>query len=244
MIPAVTTEKYEVVIGIEVHAQVRTRSKMFCRCSADYSGAEPNTHVCPVCLGLPGVLPVINEQAAAATIMTGLALSCEIPERAKFDRKNYPYPDLMKGYQISEYDMPLCRNGHLDVEVEGQTRGAPRAPPPPHRPPRRRGRGPDAAHPRQPRPPGGGHGAAAPPHGRQRRRLLAAGRQPRRHAADGDRHGAGRALAGGGHRLPNEAAPDPALPGRERREHGGGQLPLRAAPQPAAARRERARRQG
>ena len=122
MIPAVTTEKYEVVIGIEVHAQVRTRSKMFCRCSADYSGAEPNTHVCPVCLGLPGVLPVINEQAVAATIMTGLALSCEIPERAKFDRKNYPYPDLMKGYQISEYDMPLCRNGYLDVEVDGTKR--------------------------------------------------------------------------------------------------------------------------
>ena len=122
MIPAVTTEKYEVVIGIEVHAQVRTRSKMFCRCSADYSGAEPNTHVCPVCLGLPGVLPVINEQAVAATIMTGLALSCEIPERAKFDRKNYPYPDLMKGYQISEYDMPLCRNGYLDVEVDSTKR--------------------------------------------------------------------------------------------------------------------------
>jgi len=121
MIPALKTA-YEVVIGLEVHAQVKTRSKMFCRCSADYSGAEPNTHVCPVCLGMPGVLPVINAAAVEATIMTGLALNCEIPERAKFDRKNYPYPDLMKGYQISEYDMPLCRNGHLDVEVEGQTR--------------------------------------------------------------------------------------------------------------------------
>src|SRR3990172_4613816 len=122
MIPAVTTEKYEVVIGIEVHAQVRTRSKMFCRCSADYSGAEPNTHVCPVCLGMPGVLPVMNAQAVEFTIMTGLALNCEIPERAKFDRKNYPYPDLMKGYQISEYDLPLCRNGYMDVEVDSTKR--------------------------------------------------------------------------------------------------------------------------
>jgi aspartyl-tRNA(Asn)/glutamyl-tRNA(Gln) amidotransferase subunit B len=121
MIPALETA-YEIVIGLEVHAQVTTRSKMFCRCSTDYSGAEPNTHVCPVCMGMPGVLPVINAAAVEATIKTGLALHCEIPERAKFDRKNYPYPDLMKGYQISEYDMPLCINGYLDVEVEGVTR--------------------------------------------------------------------------------------------------------------------------
>jgi aspartyl-tRNA(Asn)/glutamyl-tRNA(Gln) amidotransferase subunit B len=121
MIPALISE-YEVVIGLEVHAQLTTLSKMFCRCSTDYSGAEPNTHVCPVCFGMPGVLPVINEQAVQYTIMTGLALNCEIPSRAKFDRKNYPYPDLMKGYQISEYDLPLCVNGHLDVEVDGQTR--------------------------------------------------------------------------------------------------------------------------
>jgi aspartyl-tRNA(Asn)/glutamyl-tRNA(Gln) amidotransferase subunit B len=121
MVSALKTD-YEVVIGLEVHAQVKTRSKMFCRCRSDYSGAEPNTHVCPVCLGMPGVLPVINEAAVEATIMTGLALNCEIPERAKFDRKNYPYPDLMKGYQISEYDMPLCRNGYVDVEVDGVKR--------------------------------------------------------------------------------------------------------------------------
>jgi aspartyl-tRNA(Asn)/glutamyl-tRNA(Gln) amidotransferase subunit B len=121
MSPAEAPSKYEIVIGLEVHAQVRTRSKMFCRCSSDYSGAEPNTHVCPVCMGMPGVLPVINARAVEATIMTGLALHCEIPERAKFDRKNYPYPDLMKGYQISEFDMPLCQNGYLDVEVDGKT---------------------------------------------------------------------------------------------------------------------------
>jgi aspartyl-tRNA(Asn)/glutamyl-tRNA(Gln) amidotransferase subunit B len=117
-----TESPYEVVIGLEVHSQVLSRSKMFCRCSTDYSGAEPNTHVCPVCMGMPGVLPVINERAVEATIMTGLALNCTIPDRAKFDRKNYPYPDLMKGYQISEYDQPLCINGYLDVEVDGVTR--------------------------------------------------------------------------------------------------------------------------
>ena len=121
MIPALETA-YEIVIGLEVHAQVTTRSKMFCRCSTAYSGAEPNTHVCPVCMGMPGVLPVINEAAVEATIKTGLALNCEISERAKFDRKNYPYPDLMKGYQVSQFDMPLCKNGYLDVEVEGETR--------------------------------------------------------------------------------------------------------------------------
>jgi aspartyl-tRNA(Asn)/glutamyl-tRNA(Gln) amidotransferase subunit B len=121
MIPALEPV-YETVIGLEVHSQVRTRSKMFCRCSTEYSGDEPNTHVCPVCMGMPGVLPVINAAAVEATIRTGLALNCEIPERAKFDRKNYPYPDLMKGYQISEYDMPLCKSGFLDVEVEGVTR--------------------------------------------------------------------------------------------------------------------------
>jgi aspartyl-tRNA(Asn)/glutamyl-tRNA(Gln) amidotransferase subunit B len=121
MISALETA-YETVIGLEVHAQLTTRSKMFCRCSTSYSGTDPNTHVCPVCMGMPGVLPVINAAAVEATIKTGLALNCEIPSRAKFDRKNYPYPDLMKGYQISEYDMPLCVNGYLDVEVDGVTR--------------------------------------------------------------------------------------------------------------------------
>ncbi len=113
--------KYETVIGLEVHAQLLTKSKMFCSCSASYSDAAPNTHVCPVCLGMPGVLPVINRQAVEYTIMTALALNCTIPENAKFDRKNYPYPDLVKGYQISQYDMPFSQNGYLDVEVDGAT---------------------------------------------------------------------------------------------------------------------------
>jgi aspartyl-tRNA(Asn)/glutamyl-tRNA(Gln) amidotransferase subunit B len=106
---------YEAIIGMEVHAQLLTRSKMFCGCEAAIFGAEPNTHVCPVCLGLPGALPVINRKAVAATIMVGLALNCEIAETAVFSRKNYFYPDLPKSYQISMYDFPLCRNGWLDL---------------------------------------------------------------------------------------------------------------------------------
>jgi aspartyl-tRNA(Asn)/glutamyl-tRNA(Gln) amidotransferase subunit B len=111
---------FETVIGLEVHAQVLTRSKMFCSCSVPSLESPPNTHVCPVCLGMPGVLPVINREAVELTVMTGLALNCEIPAEAKFDRKNYHYPDLMKGYQISEYDMPLCVNGWLEIETGGQ----------------------------------------------------------------------------------------------------------------------------
>ncbi|MBI4202714.1 MAG: Asp-tRNA(Asn)/Glu-tRNA(Gln) amidotransferase subunit GatB [Chloroflexi bacterium] len=114
--------EYETVIGLEVHAQLLTRSKMFCRCSADYAAAPPNTHVCPVCLGLPGVLPVINEQAIRYTVMTALALNCAIAGVTKFDRKNYPYPDLVKGYQISQYDTPISHQGWLAVEADGATR--------------------------------------------------------------------------------------------------------------------------
>ncbi len=116
------TTDFEIVIGLEVHAQLLTKSKMFCTCNTDYAYAAPNTHVCPVCMGMPGVLPVINERAVAYTIMTALALNCTIPEYSKFDRKNYPYPDLMKGYQISQYDIPLSRNGYLMIEHEGQTK--------------------------------------------------------------------------------------------------------------------------
>jgi len=113
---------YETVIGLEVHAQLLTKSKMFCRCSADYASAPPNTHVCPVCLGMPGVLPTINQQAVEYTVMTALALNCTIPELTRFDRKNYPYPDLMKGYQISQYDAPLGEGGRLTIEVNGEKR--------------------------------------------------------------------------------------------------------------------------
>ncbi len=111
---------FETIIGLEVHAQLLTRSKMYCGCRADYAAAPPNTHVCPVCLGMPGVLPVINRQAVEYTIMTALALHCTIAENTKFDRKNYPYPDLMKGYQISQYDAPFGLGGRLDIEVDGR----------------------------------------------------------------------------------------------------------------------------
>ncbi len=121
-IDTVIAAEFEVVIGLEVHSQLLTRSKMFCSCSTDYAYAAPNTHVCPICMGMPGVLPVINEQAIAYTIMTALALNCEIPQYSKFDRKNYPYPDLMKGYQISQYDIPLSKNGYLIIDRDGQTK--------------------------------------------------------------------------------------------------------------------------
>ncbi|HKV30355.1 MAG TPA: Asp-tRNA(Asn)/Glu-tRNA(Gln) amidotransferase subunit GatB [Candidatus Dormibacteraeota bacterium] len=114
--------RYEVVVGLEVHAQVLTQSKMFCGCSTDYLTTPPNANTCPVCLGLPGSLPVINRRAVEATVRTALALNCEIPEFSKFDRKNYFYPDLPKGYQISQYDLPFSRNGHLDFDVKGEAR--------------------------------------------------------------------------------------------------------------------------
>src|SRR2546421_3282280 len=113
---------YEAVIGLECHVQLATASKMFCGCPSDYAGAAPNTHVCPICLGMPGVLPVINRKAVEYTLKTGLALHAEIPEATKFDRKNYPYPDLVKGYQISQYDMPLVKGGWVEISVEGAER--------------------------------------------------------------------------------------------------------------------------
>ena len=109
--PAV--ERYEAVIGIEIHCQLRTVSKMFCACSTAYDGAAPNTHVCPVCLGLPGALPVINRQAVEHVLLAGLAIGAEIPAATRWDRKNYFYPDLPKGYQISQYDLPLASRGTL-----------------------------------------------------------------------------------------------------------------------------------
>ena len=171
--PATTTsalERYEAVIGIEIHCQLRTASKMFCPCSTAYDGAPPNSHVCPVCLGLPGSLPVINRKAVEHVLMTGLAIGASIPAATRWDRKNYFYPDLPKGYQISQYDLPLASLGSLTFGTsEGPF---------------------TVAH--HPSPSRGGHREARPCHrsGRgegQPRRL-----QPLRGAADGDRHRARR----------------------------------------------------
>jgi aspartyl-tRNA(Asn)/glutamyl-tRNA(Gln) amidotransferase subunit B len=112
--------RYEPVIGLETHVELGTRTKMFCGCSTVF-GAEPNTQVCPVCLGLPGSLPVANKAAIEATIRIGLALNCSIAEWCRFARKNYFYPDMPKNYQISQYDEPLCVDGYLDVVVDGET---------------------------------------------------------------------------------------------------------------------------
>ncbi|MCD6359060.1 MAG: Asp-tRNA(Asn)/Glu-tRNA(Gln) amidotransferase subunit GatB [Dehalococcoidia bacterium] len=113
---------YETIIGLEVHIQLSTESKMYCPCSVDYSNDPPNSHVCPVCLGLPGALPVINQRAVEYTVMMGLAMNCQISEYTRFDRKSYPYPDLMKGYQISQFDAPIAHHGWIDIEANGETR--------------------------------------------------------------------------------------------------------------------------
>ena len=110
--------EYEAVIGLETHVQLKTKSKMWCGCANQY-GAEPNTNVCPVCLGLPGVLPVPNDEALRKTVLTGYLLNCEIPRHAKFDRKNYFYPDAPKNYQLTQYDQPSTANGFVDFEFNG-----------------------------------------------------------------------------------------------------------------------------
>jgi len=109
---------YETVIGLEVHAELKTATKIFCSCSTAF-GAEPNTQVCPICSGFPGMLPVLNKKVVEIAVKAGLALNCEIAEICKFDRKNYFYPDLPKAYQISQYDLPICKNGYLEIDLDG-----------------------------------------------------------------------------------------------------------------------------
>jgi len=106
---------YKPTIGLEIHIELNTNSKMFCSCKNDPDERKPNTNICPICTAQPGTLPVINEEAVRKVIKTGLALNCQIPEHSKFDRKNYFYPDLPKGYQISQYDMPFCKEGYLEI---------------------------------------------------------------------------------------------------------------------------------
>jgi aspartyl-tRNA(Asn)/glutamyl-tRNA(Gln) amidotransferase subunit B len=114
-------EAYEAVIGLEVHTHLATRSKLFCGCSATF-GAGPNENVCPVCMGMPGVLPVLNRSAVELAIRVGLAAHCSISEYSVFDRKSYFYPDLPKGYQISQYETPVCRGGYIDILGNGDSR--------------------------------------------------------------------------------------------------------------------------
>lgn len=113
---------YETVIGMEVHVELQTQSKMFCRCPADHFLVEANTHVCPVCTAQPGALPVINERAMQLTAMTGMALGCQVQPHNVFARKNYVYPDLPKGYQVSQYELPLCTDGYVEIETENGTK--------------------------------------------------------------------------------------------------------------------------
>src|SRR5262245_5646300 len=115
--------EYEAVIGLEVHAQLLTRTKLFCGCLTSF-GDPPNTHTCPVCLGLPGALPVLDAEALRMAVVAGLLFGCAIAERSVFARKNYFYPDLPKGYQISQYELPLCEHGALEIETEAGKRRA------------------------------------------------------------------------------------------------------------------------
>jgi aspartyl-tRNA(Asn)/glutamyl-tRNA(Gln) amidotransferase subunit B len=113
--------QFEPVIGLEVHAQLKTDTKIFCGCSTAF-GAPPNTHTCPVCLGMPGSLPVLNKKVVDYTLRMALATNCTIPEKSRFARKNYFYPDLPKGYQISQYELPIAVNGHVDIDIDGDTK--------------------------------------------------------------------------------------------------------------------------
>ncbi|MEG2348226.1 MAG: Asp-tRNA(Asn)/Glu-tRNA(Gln) amidotransferase subunit GatB [Clostridia bacterium] len=112
-------DDYEVVIGLEVHAELSTKSKIYCSCTTEF-GADPNTHCCPICTGMPGTLPVLNEKVVEYAVKMGLATNCKIAKFSKQDRKNYFYPDLPKAFQTSQYDLPLCENGHLDINVNGE----------------------------------------------------------------------------------------------------------------------------
>ena len=192
--------QFEPVIGLEIHAQLKTATKIFCGCSTAF-GAPPNTHTCPVCLGMPGVLPVLNKKVVEYTLRMALATHCTIPKESRFARKNYFYPDLPKGYQISQYELPIAVNGHVDIDLGGTTKRIGLDPHPHGR--RCRQTGPRRHAPHQP-----------------------GGPQPHRDPPHGNRQRAGHALGKGSRRLPAGAAHHRALDRRGRRQYGRGQLPL------------------
>ena len=113
--------EYEIVIGLEVHAELSTKSKIYCSCSTEFGG-EPNTRTCPICTGMPGVLPVLNKSVVEYAVRAGLATNCHIAQFSKQDRKNYFYPDLPKAFQTSQYDLPICSAGYIDIDCEGKSK--------------------------------------------------------------------------------------------------------------------------
>ncbi|MFT4963416.1 MAG: aspartyl-tRNA(Asn)/glutamyl-tRNA(Gln) amidotransferase subunit B, partial [Halobacteriales archaeon] len=119
---ATQAEDYAVVIGLETHVQLETETKIFCGCSTEQAESEPNSNVCPVCLGLPGALPVLNEAAVEAAVKVGKAIEADIPEQTRFHRKNYYYPDLPKNFQITQYDAPICQEGELVIRLDDDRR--------------------------------------------------------------------------------------------------------------------------
>ena len=213
--------RYEAVIGLEVHAQLETVTKAFCGCSTKF-GDAPNSNTCPVCLGLPGALPVLNKRALELALRASLALNCTIQERSRFARKNYFYPDLPKGYQISMYELPLALAGWIEIEVEGETKRI----------------GITRLHMED-------DAGKSLHEGLSRIRPLELHRlQPLRRAADRNRFRARPAHARRGLRVPEHAEADPRIHGSERLQHGGRLAALRRQRERAAARRAEIRHQG